>query len=135
MAAFILDSFALIAFFRGEKGAAEIEKLLLDALNEKHHLYICSYNAGEIYYTVWRKNGKTLADECRIKLLQFPVTIIEADLELTFEAATIKATRKLSYADAHAAALALHLNATVVTGDKEFENLKDIKGFKVRYIG
>ena len=75
-----------------------------------------------------------MADNCRIKLLQFPITIVEADLQLTFEAAAIKATRKLSYADAHAAALALHMNATVITGDKEFENLKDIKGFKVKYI-
>ena len=134
MAAFVLDSFALIAFFRAEKGANEMEKLLLDALNGKHVLYLCSYNAGEIYYATWRKNGKTMADNCRIKLLQFPITIVEADLQLTFEAAAIKATRKLSYADAHAAALALHMNATVITGDKEFENLKDIKGFKVKYI-
>ncbi|MEP7255943.1 MAG: type II toxin-antitoxin system VapC family toxin [Ferruginibacter sp.] len=134
MAAFVLDSFALIAFFRAEKGADEIEKLLQDALNGKHELYLCSYNAGEIYYATWRKDGKPLADNCRIKLLQFPVTIVEADLQLTFEAAAIKATRKLSYADAHAAALALHLNAAVITGDKEFENLKDIKGFKVKYI-
>ena len=43
-------------------------------------------------------------------------------------------TAKLSYADAHAAALVLHLKATLVTGDKEFENLTTIKGFKVKFI-
>ncbi len=134
MAAFVLDSFALVAFFRAEKGADEVEKLLIDALNGKHQLYLCSYNAGEIYYSIWRKDGKAMADASRRKLLQFNITIVEADLQLTFEAATLKATRKLSYADAHAAALALHLNATVLTGDKEFDNLKDIKGFKVKHI-
>ncbi|MEP7107649.1 MAG: type II toxin-antitoxin system VapC family toxin [Ferruginibacter sp.] len=134
MAAFVLDTFALVAFFRGEKGADEIEKLLVDALKGRHQLYLCSYNAGEVYYSIWRKDGKATADACRGKLLQFQITIVEADLQLTFEAAALKATHILSYADAHAAALALHLNATVITGDKEFDNLKDIEGFKVKHI-
>lgn len=134
MAAYVLDTYAMVAFFRVEKGADEVEKLLVDTLTGKHQLYLCSYNAGEIYYAIWRKNGKPVADACRIKMLQFPIIIIEADLQLTFEAAAIKATHKLSYADAHAAALALHLNATAVTGDKEFDNLKRIKGFKVKQI-
>ena len=134
MGAFVLDTFALVAFFRAEKGADEIEKFLVDALNGRHQLYLCSYNAGEIYYSIWRKDGKTMADACRTRLLQFQITIVEADLQLTFEAATLKATRKLSYADSHAAALALHLNATILTGDKEFNNLRDIKGFKVKQV-
>lgn len=134
MGGFVLDTFAIVAFFRNEKGADEVEKLLLDAINSKLQLYMCSYNAGEVYYSIWRKNGKAIADECLKKLLQFEITIIEPDLQLTFEAATIKATHKLSFADAHAAALALHLNARLITGDKEFENLKDIKKFRVKYL-
>ena len=134
MAAYVLDTYAMVAFFRAERGADEVEKLLVDTLTRKHQLYLCSYNAGEIYYAIWRKNGKPMADACRIKMLQLQITIVEADLQLTFEAAAIKATHKLSYADAHTAALALHLNATLVTGDKEFENLKRIKGFKLKQI-
>jgi len=130
----VLDTFVLVAFFRNEKGADDVEKILLDALNGKQQLYMCSYNAGEVYYSIWRKNGKIIADECLKKLLQFEITIIEPDLQLTFEAATIKATHKLSFADAHAAALALHLNAALITGDKEFNNLKDIKEFRVKYL-
>ena len=134
MADFVLDTFAIVAFFRNEKGGDEIEKLLLQALDAKEDLYMCSYNTGEVYYSIWRKNGKEIADECLKKLLQFDITIIEPDLQLTVEAAIIKATHKLSFADAHAAALALHLNAILITGDKEFENLKDIKKFKVKYL-
>ena len=134
MGSLVLDTFAIVAFFRNEKGADEVEKLLLDAINNKLQLHMCSYNAGEVYYSIWRKNGKAIADECLKKLLQFEITIIEPDLQLTFEAATIKATHKLSFADAHAAALALHLNAILITGDKEFENLKDIKKFRVKYL-
>lgn len=134
METFVLDTFAIVAFFRNENGANDVEKHLLDALNGKCQLYMCSYNAGEVYYSLWRKNGKAIADECLKKLLQFDITIIEPDLQLTFEAATIKATHKLSFADAHAAALALHLNAALITGDKEFNNLKDIKEFRVKYL-
>lgn len=134
METFVLDTFAIVAFFRNEKGAGEVEKLLLDALNGNRKLFMCSYNTGEVYYSIWRKNGKAIADECLKKLLQFEITIIEPDLQLTFEAATIKATHKLSFADAHAAALALHLNAALITGDKEFDNLKDIKEFRVKYL-
>ena len=134
MAAIVLDTFALVAFFRDEDGAGEVEKILIEALNKRQQLYVCSYNAGEIYYATWRKDGKAMADISRTKLLQLDITIIEADLQLTFEAAAIKATHKLSYADAHAAALALHLNATLLTGDTEFESLRDVKGFKVKYI-
>ena len=134
METFVLDTFAIVAFFRNEKGADDVEKLLLDALKGEHQLYMCSYNTGEVYYSIWRKNGKTIADECLKKLLQFEIIIIEPDLQLTFEAATIKATHKLSFADAHAAALALHLNAALITGDREFNNLKDIKEFRVKYL-
>jgi ribonuclease VapC len=134
MASFVLDSFAMVAFFREEAGADEVEKILLGALNGRHQLYLCALNAGEIYYSIWRKNGKTMADICRTKLLQMDITIIEADLQLTFEAASLKATRKLSFADAHAAALALHLNAILLTGDQEFNSLKDIKEFKLRFL-
>jgi hypothetical protein len=80
----------MVAFFRGEKGADEIEKLLGSTLQGSHRLYLFSYNAGEIFYTIWRKNGKVMADACRRKLLQFNITIIQADLQLTFEAAAIK---------------------------------------------
>ena len=134
MAAYVLDTYALVAFFKAEVGADEVEKLLVGALKGSHKLYLCSDNAGEIYYAIWRKNGKQTADACRIKLLQFEINIIEADLQRTFEAAAIKATHTLSYAGAHAAALAVHLNATVLAGDKEFNNLKSIKGFKVKQI-
>lgn len=134
MEVFVLDTFAIVAFFRNEKGADEMEKLLLDGVKGKLQLHMCSYNAGEVYYAIWRKNGKVIADECFKKLLQFEITIIEPDLQLTLEAATIKATHKLSFADAHAAALSLHLNAPLITGDKEFNNLKDIKEFRVKYL-
>ncbi len=67
-------------------------------------------------------------------MIDLHLFITEPTIELTFAAATLKATHKLSYADAHAAALALDLHATLLTGDKEFDNLKEIPKFKVKQI-
>ena len=53
---------------------------------------------------------------------------VENDLMLVRQAALYKATKKLSYADAFAAALTKLRNAELVTGDKEFREVEnDIK--------
>lgn len=45
---------------------------------------------------------------------------VDNDLELVRQAAIFKATKRLSYADCFAAALAKLHNAELVTGDPEF---------------
>lgn len=134
MTALVVDSFAFLAYYRDETGADEVLKMIHDAVDGKVKLYATTCNLGEVYYMSWRKHSKTHADKVWEELMQLPLIIVEPDIQMTFEAATLKATGKLSYADAHAAALTLHLKATLVTGDKEFESLKKIKGFKVKYI-
>ena len=56
------------------------------------------------------------------------------DLELVRQAAVFKATKKMSYADCFAAALAKLTNAELVTGDREFKvvesELKKIRWLK-----
>src|SRR2546423_12717520 len=135
MTSLVLDSFAILAYYRDEEGADKVLKLFHDAMDGKVELYVTTYNLGEVYYISWRKYNKETADKVWQQIMQLPLVIVEPDLEMTFEAATIKATHKISYADAHAAALALHLKAALVTGDREFEDLKNIKGFKLRWIG
>ena len=130
----VIDSFAFLAYYRDEAGADEVLQLIHEAVDGKLNLYATTYNLGEVYYMSWRKHSKTDADKIWKELMQLPLIIVEPDIQMTFEAATLKATHKLSYADAHAASLALHLKATLVTGDKEFDSLKKIKGFKVKYI-
>jgi predicted nucleic acid-binding protein len=134
MQVLVLDTYPMVAFFRNEPGSDVVEKLLTDAQQQKNILYMCSYNAGEVFYSIWRKEGKIYATAAWQRLMKFPILFIEPDMQLTYEAATLKATGRLSYADAHAAALSLHLDATLVTGDREFDSLKHIKGFKVKYI-
>ena len=73
-------------------------------------------------------NNEPAADDVAVDLSQMPIELVEADLHLAKQAATYKATHKMSYADAFAAALAKIKNAELVTGDPEFKAVeKEIK--------
>ena len=128
MAAKVLDSWALLAFFKGEDAADDVETLVHKATAEKARLLLCVVNWGEVYYGMWRAGGQAAADDVAADLSRMPIELVEADLHLAKQAATYKATHKMSYADAFAAALAKIKNAELVTGDSEFKPLeKEIK--------
>ena len=134
MAHFVLDSYAMLAFFRNEKGRDIVERLLNEAVANKHELYMTCINAGEVYYVTCRKESVVKADIVWKALQQFPIHIVEIDLAFTLKAAKIKAANKLSYADAFAAVLTITKKATLITGDREFDSLIKEPGFKVNYI-
>lgn len=131
---YVFDSYAWIAFFRKEKSWELIQELLIKMSNEEITGWITTVNLGEVYYMISRKNSAKQADLAIEALLNFPLNIIEADLKLALQAAKLKATYKLSYADAFAAALTIFKKAVLITGDREFLNLKDEKDFEVQFI-
>jgi ribonuclease VapC len=53
------------------------------------------------------------------------VGVDEKNLDMVRQAAIYKATKRLSYADAFAAALAKIRSAELVTGDREFKQVED----------
>ncbi len=134
MANFVLDSYALLAYFRNEPGGEKVEQLLNEAVADKHELYMTCINAGEVYYMAHRKDGADKAALVWKAMLQFPIHLSEADINFTLKAAGLKAIYKLSYADAFAAALAISKKATLITGDREFESLGGETNFKVKYL-
>ncbi|MBC7589105.1 MAG: type II toxin-antitoxin system VapC family toxin [Chitinophagaceae bacterium] len=134
MAHFVLDSYAMLAYFRGEVGGEQIEKLLNETVAGKHTLHMTCINAGEVYYMAYRNYGANKAALVWKALHQFPIHIIEVDMIFTLKAANIKAQHKLSFADAFAAALTITKKATLITGDNEFDSLVGEAGFKVKYL-
>lgn len=130
MATKVLDSWALIAFFEDEPAAEQVEKLLAQAAAEKHKLLLSVVNWGEIYYNTMREVSEEAAEQQAQDIAALPIDIVGVsdDLELVREAAKLKATKKMAYADCFAAALAKLQNAEVVTGDPEFREVeKEIK--------
>jgi predicted nucleic acid-binding protein len=129
MATKVLDSWALIALFNEEPAADDVEKLLHAATSGRHTLFMHVINWGEIYYTTMRRGGESAAKLVAADIGQMPINIVEsANFELVRQAAVFKASKKLSYADCFAAALAKLRRAEFVTGDPEFKAIEgDIK--------
>ncbi len=134
MKSVVFDSYALITFFRQEEGYEAVRELLVKMAAGETESFITTVNVGELYYMISRKSGPKNAATALDALLRFPLQIVDADLKLALEAASLKAKYALSYADAFAAALTITKKATLVTGDAEFENLKTEAGFKMKYL-
>jgi predicted nucleic acid-binding protein len=136
MATMVLDAHALMVLFNDEPGAEEIEKLLIKAESGSPQLLMSVVNWGEIYYSILRGASQEVADAKAHEIagMQIELVPVDADdLELVRQAAAFKATRKMSYADCFAAALAKIKNAELVTGDREFKQLA--RDVKIHWLG
>ncbi len=127
-AAKVLDSWALLCYLEQEPGYEKIIELFEKAVESSKPLLMCVVNWGEVYYQVLRRFGDQKAQEIEQLIQTLPITLVEADKELTREAARIKAIKKMAYADCFAVALARLKKAELYTGDPEFKTVeKDIK--------
>jgi len=125
MATKILDSYALMAFFEDEPGADFVRDLILKAEENKVSLLISVVNLGEVWYSIARSNSLEVADQYIQEINGMAIEIVDADWNLTRQAAAFKANGGISYGDCFAAALAKAKKAELITGDKEFKALED----------
>ena len=124
----VLDSHALVAYFRDEPGADLVETLLTKAASSERPLHMTEVNYAEAKYVLIRKDGPDAWQASARILAGLPIEFHAADRHLADFAADFKARFKLSLADAFAAALAKEKKAELVTGDPEFKALeKEIK--------
>ena len=123
MTKYVLDSFAMIAYFEDEPGADKVSEILRVAMDRKAKGFMSVINWGEMYYNTMREQGVEEAERVLTQFDKYPIKLIEADRRLTYEAAKLKARYKIAYADCFAAALTLSLNALLITGDPEFKKL------------
>ena len=134
MATMVLDAHALMVLFNDEPGAEEVEKILLKAEKGNPQLLMSVINWGEIYYSIMRGASQELADSKSHEIAGMRIEVVPVDardFELIRQAAVFKATKKMSYADCFAAAMAKTQNAELVTGDREFKVVeKELKKIK-----
>jgi predicted nucleic acid-binding protein len=105
----VLDSFALIAYFRGEPGGIPVKALLQKASAADKPVHMTEVNYAEVKDTVLRKDGAAAWNEAAKTLIALPIEFHPVDRGLADLAADF------------AAALAKHRNAELVTGDPEFK--------------
>lgn len=124
---FVLDSFAVLAYFQAEDGGERVLELLNNAREDQAELAMSLINVGEVVYLTGRNRGRKTAEALLKDLRELPIKFYEASEKRILAAAWIKANHTVSYADAFAVGLAQELKATLVTGDSEFKALKDLR--------
>jgi len=124
----VLDSFALIAYFRDEPGAEAVENLLVTAGRKDAPLHMSDVNYAEVKYSIVKKDGARAWEEAAKVLQGLPIDFHSTTREMADAAADFKARFKMSLADAFAAALAKEKKAELLTGDVDFKAIeKDIQ--------
>ncbi len=120
----VLDSFALLAFLRGESGEERVAALLERAGLRDEPLHMTEVSYAEVKYIIVRKEGNDRWEEVANELPALPIEFHPATRALADVAADFKARFKISLADAFAAALARERKAELLTGEPEFEALE-----------
>lgn len=123
--ALIMDTWAIIAYLEDEPSAQQIADLIASAHEDEIPIYMTVVNVGEVWYNIAREISEEDANSSVKELHDLRIQFVDADWELTLEAARFKSQNKMSYADCYAAALAKVKKADLVTGDKEFKAVEN----------
>ena len=126
--AYVLDSWAVLAYLEDEESGQKVADLIADAHEHGIPLFMSVVNAGEVWYILAREVSETEADKGVDGLRKLGIEFIGVDWKLSRQAGAYKSKNRMSYADCFAAALAKENKADLVTGDKEFKQVEgDIK--------
>jgi len=132
-ARYVLDSYALLAYLQGEAGMARVKAVLNAAERDECQVVLSWINLGEVLYITEREQGLHRARAVLARVQVLPIKMLEVSSQMVLEAAHLKATHPISYADAFAAAAALSQQAVLLTGDAEFASLEPI--LRVEWLG
>lgn len=128
---YVLDTYALMAFFLEEIGYDVVQQILWEHVTGKSDVLMTEVNWGEFFYMMAKKKSLSEAERRLAHVERIGIILVPADRTLIRMAANLKiihstAKAPLSYADCFAAALAQLHSATLITGDHEFKSLETI---------
>jgi len=121
--AYVLDSFALLAYLEGERGRPRVKELLRGAEAGAHTIYLSLINLGEVLYITEREKSLFLAQRALAAIDQLPLQIVPVSRATVLAAAHVKARYPISYADAFAVVTAQDHHGLLITGDPEFHSV------------
>jgi ribonuclease VapC len=124
--AYVLDSFAVLAFLEGESGGSRVKEILVAGAHGRCRLYLSLINLGEVLYICEREKSVAAAQQVLAAVEQLPVEILPSSRQAVLAAAHVKAQFPVAYADAFAVVAAREHDGCVVTGDPEF---RAVEGF------
>jgi len=131
---YVLDSTAFLTMFEDEEGADTVQELLERANEGEVLIFVSFVTFTEVFYISIRRKGEKESLR-RVGLMKaLPVTRIESSEELSLTAGRLKASHKISFADAWVAATAIFYDAILVHKDPEFDQLVEkVKLFNLPY--
>ena len=131
---YVLDTSAWLTLIEDEAGADRIEALLAMAKAGEIVVLVSFMSFMEVYYITLQERDRNEA-QARVDLMAaLPGLRVDSTEALGLLAGVLKATYRMSVADAWIAALAQERNATLVHKDPEFEQVEAIlKVLKLPY--
>jgi len=122
----VLDSCALIALFKGEKGGMIVADLLADGKKGICDISMHRANLTEVFYDLYRARGLEASQALVHSIEKSCIKIIDTiSQEMMYNAGRIKVDYKVSFADSFAIACAIGLGATLVTADRHEMSVLD----------
>ena len=103
---YVLDSFALLAYFGAEPGESQVKAVLTRAAACQAVTYLSVINLGGVAYIIEREQGAAATRRALAAIDQLPIKLIEADRRMALAAAHVKSHYPIPFVDAFAAAQA-----------------------------
>lgn len=122
----LFDSHGILKFYQDEDGADKVEKLLVSSHQGDIKAFMSEINLGEVYYMTIRRLGVVSAKENLEQFVELSIQIVPPSSDIILLASEIKAEHAISYADCFAAATALKVEASIITGDPEFKKIEHL---------
>jgi predicted nucleic acid-binding protein len=119
---FLFDSFAWLVFFKKEGGYMKVAAILKDP---RHNIFTTAANLYEVYYRLAQDCGHS-ALEIALPFIKTKSQVIPIDAGLAESAGEIRLKYGLSAIDSFTYSAAQNIDASVVTGDKDFSKLKNV---------
>ncbi|MFM7676400.1 MAG: PIN domain-containing protein [Synechococcus sp.] len=115
-----LDTSALLTLRDNEAGADRVAHVL----DQPIRCLACFISRMEVLYRVWKDEGERAGRLAYEQVRALPIDWLECSEPLLVKAAQIKASHRLSLADAWIAATALECGATLLHKDPEFRSIE-----------
>jgi Predicted nucleic acid-binding protein, contains PIN domain len=124
MKRYLLDTSALLTLRDDEEGADAVAEILQQCQYGQVKVFACFMSQMEILYRVWKNEGEQAGRLAYEQCKSLPIEWVRESVDLLEKAAELKATCRVSLADAWIAASALLQGATLVHKDPEFETVQ-----------
>ncbi len=133
---YVLDSWPVLEWIKGRQPVSrKFLELIVQSANLDIKFAMSRINHGEVIYSIHKAPEIEDPEAALAVLATLTIELHSVDDALVDGAVNLKSRYSFSYADAFAAALAMRLQAPVVTGDKEFRILESDGHLQLHWIG